>query len=291
MVFGEDRRQMRPEPEPPEPPEPPEHGPVQDVPLRVAAVAIGWTIALSVFAANILFPSRILSPIEHATRGLVETTWIVTGGSFLVVLAFARASGLRAQDLGLDQRACRRALLVIVATWALVQVTLVLVAGVAGEIDWGREWSLGTLFAQAFGNGLVEELVFRAMLLVAVYDALRRQGASERTALIASLVGSTIVFVLSHGPYVLATDMSVHEVSLFAVKLTAMGMVLGVLYMATKNLWLVAWVHALDNVRPDIIDVTMPIKPYGVVALVLMLVVTGVRSRSPSRHAGVHRYD
>lgn len=274
MVFGEDWQPMRPKSEPPE------QRPVHDVPLRLAAVAVGWTIALSFLAAEVLFPSRILSPIEHATRGLVETTWIVTGLSFLVVLAFARASGLRPHDLGLDRRAFRLGSLITVATWALVQATLVIVAVANGQSDWGKPWSLGSLFAQALGNGPVEELVFRAILLVAIFDRLRRRGVAGRTALFAALLGSTIVFVLSHAPYVVATDMLVHEASLFAIKLTAMGMVLGALYMTTKNLWLVAWVHALDNVRPDIVDVTMPIKPYGVVALVLVFVVTAVRSGS-----------
>lgn len=234
---------------------------------------VGWTFTVSIIAAELVYPSRVLWPIERATRGLIESTWIVTGLSFLVVLALARAAGLDLRDIGLDRRAFRRALVPTLVTWAIVQGVLIVVATVRGGIDWGRPWSLGALLAQAFGNGPEEELVFRAILLAAVFQALRQRGVGERGALAGALFGSTVVFVLAHAPYSIAVDLPPGELALFAVKLTAMGLVLGALYATTGNLWMAAWMHALDNVRPDVVDVATPVKPYGVTALVLILVL------------------
>lgn len=263
-------------------PVPTEQRPEHPVPFRLVVAALGWTIAVSIVAAELVYPSRVLWPIERATRGLIETTWIVSGLSLLVVLALVRAAGLGLRDVGLDRRAFRRALAPVLATWAIVQGALIVAAAARGGIDWGRPWSLGSLLAQAFGNAPEEELVFRAIVLVAVFQALRRRGVGEPGALAGALLGSTAIFVLAHAPYSIGVGLPADEVGVYAVKLAAMGLVLGALYATTGNLWLAAWIHALDNVRPEVVDVALPVKPYGVIALAGVLLLAA-RARRRDR--------
>ncbi|MGX5773023.1 CPBP family intramembrane glutamic endopeptidase [Microbacterium trichothecenolyticum] len=86
---------------------------------------------------------------------------------------------------------------------------------------------------------VVEEFVFRGVLLVALYTVLRRPFGKFAAGLAAALV-STALFVLMHG------ISSVGDVS-GVVSLSLLGMVCALLVLLTGRIWAAVLVHAVYN--------------------------------------------
>jgi membrane protease YdiL (CAAX protease family) len=100
-------------------------------------------------------------------------------------------------------------------------------------------------FAAAFGaytsqwafTAFWEELVFRGLILTSAVEGLRSRWLSDRGAVVAGVVASSLIFTLGHFPGTLET---------FGFRL-ALGLLLGAAYVWTDSLALPIGLHFLVN--------------------------------------------
>jgi membrane protease YdiL (CAAX protease family) len=201
-----------------------------------------------------LYQVGIIQSIEVASGGLVHRTLVLNVllliGAVLGVLFFY--GSLQAKDVGLMGRKLPVALVVGVITWVLVQI----IEGVASFIYSGiimiepeeALGSTGLLIGMLFGTALYEEVGFRGFLLVQFDIKLKDAFTNRYLQVAVALLISQMFFTLIHIPWKVMNDgwiMTVFFELVFSVFLN--GLIYGVLYLRTENLFFVMGVHALGN--------------------------------------------
>jgi len=135
-----------------------------------------------------------------------------------------------------------------------MQVVLVAVVLWNGEqLTWHSNWLqygftsvLGAFIAQLGGNALTEEVVFRGYFLSQFYGHFQRLG--WRRVLVFALLGSAGLFAVLHLPNrwfvkgIFGFDFLVDQAQLILA-----GVLLGIAYVATRNLMIVIGMHAFIN--------------------------------------------
>ncbi|MEM7202079.1 MAG: CPBP family intramembrane glutamic endopeptidase [Planctomycetota bacterium] len=236
--------------------------PPHSLPRRVAPAIVLAALLLQAALTSLinlwLFPAEVLNPIAQATKGLLMPTlvanWIllglVIGG---VVMGWGR---LRWRDLDLDH-GLRHALLISVAVWVIAQLLMLATGTTTVDPRWSQSpvAQAGNFLAQALGNALYEETLFRAFLIWQVAWWLSRRSSAERISsgqLSVAVIVSQVVFALQHipnrimkGAYSSVADVLQDQTQLFLA-----GVVFAILYVRTRNLWLCVFLHALVN-RPS----------------------------------------
>jgi membrane protease YdiL (CAAX protease family) len=189
--------------------------------------------------------------VAAATGGWLNPTLLTNAAVLLAVVgAIVGLGRLRLRDLGLAREGLVPGMAGAVALWAAWQGSL-LVSGLVetGSIGIGPRWTnfdapvaIGMLAAMVF-VGLNEEVWFRGFLLVQVQQrmvtGLRvRAGLGFAVALVATsiLFGAVHLWGSSDGSPVRA--LAFHGVN---------GILFGMLYLLSGNLWFVAAVHGLGN--------------------------------------------
>ena len=154
-------------------------------------------------------------------------------------------------SLGWRRRDLAPALLVLVAAWLLREAAAgwahggpVPPAAAVAEGRWGH--LLGPLLAQLAGTALMEETLYRAFLwpqlrlrLVAVLPA--------RSASVLALIASQAIFALMHIPIRIYQGAALADLGGMLAMLFASGIVLALVYAATRNLFIAVAIHALAN--------------------------------------------
>lgn len=243
----------------------------------------GWVVVSNV-GVNWLFGDP--TPVEEGLWKLPSAA-VQLG----ITVAVLRYEGVDVRELGLAKRLVRPAL---VATGVVVVVVNVAVVGLAlaagttlsvGVMEYyltppldysvgGLAVSVATLYLL---TGPVEELAFRGYLQNKV--ATQVTVGSVLVQQTVGIVTAALSFAALHVPvYLLVRGASVGSLVGTLLLLTATGVTYGAVYAATRNLYLVVFLHGIGNLWPLVVDPGATLWPnYGVILVVYVLLVVAYR--------------
>lgn len=252
----------------------------------------GWWPAVALvlaFAGWVLISITVSDWLFGDLSVTEEGVWKIPSGLIQIGIAVAILQYERVgyQELGLSPRLIRPTL---VATGVVILVANVAAAGlgvVAGtDISFGlmeyyltpptdysiREVAI-TGVAMYLFTGPVEELAFRGYLQNKVISQVTVGSATAQTTI--GILTAALSFALLHIPvYLFVREVSTGALIGTLVILTATGIIFGIIYAATRNLYLVIFLHAIGNLWPLIVDPGPGIWPnYGVLLILYVLLI------------------
>lgn len=246
-------------------------GPVRADPGVIVFIVVA-EIALTIGFVSPWFPMASLVALERASGGWLSVTLLVSSGfgGFGVWLAW-RFARQRLVDLGWIARDLAPALVVLVATWLVLQAVAVLAAEgpvVAAPPVVAQRWGLvfGPLLAQLFGTALMEETLYRAFLWRQLELAFGSSMPPLR-ARIGALLVSQAIFAVMHIPIRIYQGAALQELGGMLLMLLASGLVLAAVYAATRNLFVAVAIHALANAPTLVVAAAGP--PPSVILLAI----------------------
>lgn len=232
----------------------------------IATTAASWT-QITVFlvitgALLVLVPLARQTPLGAPLRGpawwenlnLFTLLVAVTVGGILLLWCRFRLS-----DLGLRRDKLAQGILVFVIFWGVLQIWPFVASG-SGELatTWTDPGVLATLrwtVVMFLATALWEEIAFRGFLLPQIY--LKLPG-KHVVRVIAALLLSQFIFAISHVPsHILINNLSAGEVVQTTLLQGLAGLMLGLLYLRTRNLWIVIGIHGLANAPTPLIGGAM----------------------------------
>lgn len=237
----------------------------------------GWAL-ISVAVSNWLFgdPSTIEEGMWAIPSGIVQI------GIAVAILRYERVSY---QELGLAPWLVRPAL---AATAVVILVANVAVAGLgiaAGTnvsfglmeyyltppIDFSVAGVAITAIAMYLFTGPVEELAFRGYLQNKVVSQVNMGSPTAQTTI--GILTAALSFALLHIPaYLIVRGQALEAVIGTLVLLTATGVIFGAIYAATRNLYLVMFLHSIGNLWPLVVDPGAGIWPnWGIILVMYVL--------------------
>jgi hypothetical protein len=242
----------------------------------IASLWLSWCV---------IFESGAIGEVRRATGGWVTGNLVAGVATTAGVLAIVCGAGrLRLADVGVRGGDVARAVAVAAAIWLVAQPAHALASLIAGDeiaaaswqgLGWGRYRGPDVL-AHAIGVTPGEELAFRGVLLV---QAALLVPGGPRARWLAAIAISQTLFGLWHIPARL--DVGLGGLDLVAnLAATAAGGVAGAIaYLRTRNLALVALLHALWNTPAPL--VASPVHP-SIVAVGLGAIVVAAWPRRRS---------
>jgi membrane protease YdiL (CAAX protease family) len=251
-----------------------------------------WVMISNVFANAVLGsdPSIILQELWHIPSGVVQAA---------IVLLVLRYEGVSLRELGLSRRKFVSAIVAIAGF--LVALNLV----IAGLIVLGGSqlsiglfeiytspplnWTASVLAASMVGQyvfvAVVEELALRGYLQNKLIALLDTDYSRLNTAL--GIVAAAVAFSLLHIPtQILLEGVSLSGMVGSLLMLAVTGITFGAIYAATRNLYLVIFLHGIGNLWPLIVDPGISTWPNWVVILVLYVLVVVVYRQWAARGTG-----
>lgn len=233
-----------------------------------------WSVVINL----VLFPGPFFNPLGRATGGLINATLQANLLGLVLFAVFVFALGkLRPADVGLERRKLRQALLITALLWAGMQIIALVIGGTAVDPLWNQRGAsvvLGNLIGQLFGNALVEELVYRGLLLPQLFLKFNISNRGLRIA--AAAAAMLALFVLSHIPNRIFMGYSLGEMLIDIPILLGYGLLFTIIYLVTDNLFVAVGVHALVNAPTLITALPFPAQLI-LIALVVVLLVVGKR--------------
>ncbi|MFW9868523.1 MAG: lysostaphin resistance A-like protein, partial [Candidatus Thorarchaeota archaeon] len=221
---------------------------------------------------------EIVQSIETVSGGLVHRTLVLNVPLLIgaIVLVLVVYGGLHANDLGLIGRKLPLAFVACLLTWILVQI-MEGVAGfvAAGSAQFDPRWNtespvlVGLLIGMLFGTALYEEVGFRGFLLVQFDVKMTDVTSNKYFRMALALVFSQALFTLVHIPWKVMNQgwtVTVFFDLIFSVFMN--GLIYGILYLRTENLFFVMGVHALGNAPTSLF-----VSSIGPSTLVLLLAI------------------
>ncbi|MFX1605049.1 MAG: lysostaphin resistance A-like protein [Promethearchaeota archaeon] len=199
----------------------------------------------------------LIESIEEVTLGLVHRTLILNVllllcASFGILIIYGKLEG---RDIGLEKRKLPIAVVVGVLTWILIQIINgVLSFGGTGSVNLNPQWNteslalIGLLIGMLFGTALYEEVGYRGFLLVQFRIKMKELVENKYLQVIIALLISQTLFTLLHIPWmVLQLGWTIAMLLELVFSVFMNGIIYGLLYLRTENLFFVMIVHALGN--------------------------------------------
>ncbi|ELZ42015.1 putative protease of the Abi (CAAX) family protein [Halorubrum saccharovorum DSM 1137] len=122
-------------------------------------------------------------------------------------------------------------------------------------------------------TGPVEELAFRGYLQNKIISKVTVGSATVQTTI--GILTAALAFALLHIPvYLIVRDVSTGTLIVTLVLLTATGIMYGAIYAATRNLYLVMFLHGIGNLWPLVVDPGTGVWPNYGVLLVMYVFLT-----------------
>lgn len=238
----------------------------------------------------LLYQMGIPQIIQDVSLGLIHRTLLLNAlllaGSVYFVLM--RYGGVRAQDMGLDSVKLPQAVKIGAIIWVVVQVIEALSSYVSkGSIGFDSSWgtgalaNIGLLIGMLFGTALYEETGFRGHLLTEFINRCNKTTKSKNYVIGLALLVSQLLFMLMHVPWMVMNQgwtTSIIPDLIFSVFLN--GVIYGLLYLRTRNLFFVMIIHALGNAPTSLIEPT--IAPSGLIILLGIICAVAWRFIEPS---------
>lgn len=243
--------------------------------IALVLALAGWVL-VSVTVSGWLFGD--LSVAE-------EGVWTIPSGVVQIAIAVVvlRYERVGYRELGSSPQLVRPAL---VATVAAAGLGLAAGTGVsfglmayylAPPVDYSVPGVAITAVGMYLFTGPVEELAFRGYLQNKVVSQVIMGSATVRTTI--GILTAALSFALLHIPaYLFTRGVPTGALIGTLVLLTATGVIYGVIYAATRNLYLVMSLHAIGNLWPLVVDPGPGVWPkYGVLlVLSVLLIVSAV---------------
>lgn len=201
--------------------------------------------------------SDALDHVQASSDGLLRTglLWGLASNTLLIAMLFG-LGGLRPPHLGLDAREFRRWVATLVIAWCAIQLSIVLVAAVAGlALAAPTAAALGNLIAQVFMTGVFEEVLDRGVLLPQFVHWLRA-ATGKTTALVGGVICSSVVFAAQHLPRDISERANAFEIAGSMGALFVFGAIYALLYLRSGSLLTLAAFHALGNAPTIFLDLT-----------------------------------
>jgi hypothetical protein len=222
---------------------------------------VGWTTLIlflitSTGVSVLLLAVRRVGPLGRLLAGPAWRENLLFFALLLLVVVGGVIFGigqLRPSDVGAERSKLREGAITLATVWVIMQFVTALGAVVGGEpIVVARTWSnpgvSGTLIWAAvmfLGTAAYEEIAFRGFLYPQLY--LKVPG-SPRTRFWVALLSSQLVFALGHAPaHLVIRHLSGALLMRMLVLQWFAGIMLLLLYLRTRNLWIVMGIHGLAD--------------------------------------------
>ena len=205
-------------------------------------------VVLCVLSALCLFALEQVSNIPNQV--LKYLPWFLVMG-----LLWSSIGNLRCRDFGLLPSKILPALYWTMSIWIIAQLCVVIVHGVSFSVvgTWHDEPSKPIeyfFFAQLFGNSLIEELMFRAFLIVQLLLLFQRwKGWAKRKSLIIAIIVASFIFAVMHvlGDYYSGDPLLM--VALNNIPRFFLGAIFAGIFLLSNNLLIAVGIHALVNLQ------------------------------------------
>lgn len=229
------------------------------------------TIALFIIASFtilllyiVLYKTGIVQAVQDITRGLIHQTLLLNvaeliGAVYGVLFLYGK---MKAGDLGLKFEKLPIAVTAGAVIWIAIQVIEAVIGysrygSITIEPSWGTQGTelIGLLIGMFFGTALFEEIGFRGFLLFQFKTKLGKKMANSVVLIGLSLILSQVFFALLHVPWKVMNQGWTTTVVLDIVFSAFMnGIIYGLLYLRTMNLFFVMIIHTLGNAPTSLIE-------------------------------------
>jgi membrane protease YdiL (CAAX protease family) len=237
--------------------------------LALVVVVLAADITLT---WELLIEGGVLDGIARATGGLVQPPLVAMGKTALLLAPIVFGLGrLRPRELGLVAARVAPGAAATLTVWAGVQVVLFAGALIAGRIE-ATPVLAGSVVAQLLGTALIEEAIFRGLL----FGQLRVRWDAAPAAAVSSLA-----FALWHVPQHLWLGYRGLELVGAQAVVLAGGVLACLLYLGTRNLFVVVGLHALFN-EPAAL-VASPVHPQVALGGVIAVAAAAIAIRRRNR--------
>lgn len=225
------------------------------------------SIFVVIFIYIILYHIGVIPSIEAITLG------IINGSLILGVLLFVTSiygvlmlyGGMKSEDMGLKASD----LLIAVSTGIIIWIVVQVIEGIFGFLNNGTieidpSWTtqspalIGLLIAMLLGIALFEETGFRGFLLIQFKIKLKKSDKNVNLRVLLALVVSQAFFTLIHIPWKVYSQ--VEPISIFSDLVFSVfvnGLIYGLLYLRTRNLFYVMIIHGLGNAPTSLLRATI----------------------------------
>ncbi|KHL92766.1 hypothetical protein QW71_27360 [Paenibacillus sp. IHB B 3415] len=228
---------------------------------RISAWFIVGLIILEIIFAmtvNLLFFEKgTFDGINRLTHGWINATLCagLLGLMVIVVIYLWAMLRIPLRDLGLRREKLLAGCLWTFVFWLAVNAMSACINLIAGTaLTWNQDLAnfpnlfLGALLGQLFGNALLEEIIFRGFFFVQIHHRLSGSGKPSSRIVKAMLISQT-VFALMHIPNRIYGGLHGMEFVYDFIQLVILGMLFALLYVLTRNLFIVVGIHSLLNVN------------------------------------------
>ncbi len=226
-----------------------------------------------------IYLAGIIQSIEEVSGGLVHRTLILN--SLLLVTAvygiLILYGKLQGRDIGLIVKKLPIAITIGLMTWILVQIIEGILGYVeVGSIELNQQWNteslalIGLFIGMFFGTALYEEVGYRGFFLIQFSMKMQRVVENRYLQIIIALVVSQALFTILHIPWKVMNQgwtIIVLQELLFSVFVN--GVIYGLLYLRTENLFFVMIVHALGNAPTSLVSPV--IEPSNILLLIAII--------------------
>ncbi|MFW9974510.1 MAG: lysostaphin resistance A-like protein [Candidatus Thorarchaeota archaeon] len=221
----------------------------------------------------------IIQLIEDLSWGLIHRT-LILNSLLLVTTVFGILilyGKLQGRDVGLVVKRLPIAIAIGLVTWILVQIIEGIMGYVGmGSIELNQQWNteglalIGLLIGMLFGTALYEEVGYRGFFLIQFSMRMKRVVENKYLQVIIALIISQALFTILHIPWKVMNQgwtIIVLQELLFSVFMN--GVIYGLLYLRTGNLFFVMIVHALGNAPTSLVNPV--IEPSNILLLIAII--------------------
>lgn len=257
---------------------------VKEVEWRgIVAAAAAWIFA--VFVVNAVAVRGVvgeaLRGLHAVTGGLVEPTLVGSAAVLFIFMITVVAIGRTPlASIGWAPQDAVRSLLPVIGFWLLMQGTLTLIAVASGSPltlhpswrDVGAGALIGGVLAQVLGNALAEETAFRGFFFTQFL--LKTQALRPAASFGVAALASALLFAASHIPNrVFVKGLPMESLVVDQAQLIFAGVVFALVFMATRNVFTTAGLHAFANDPAPLVATTEEVVQVTYLALLFAMVL------------------
>ena len=242
---------------------------IKKLDYRIIVILMIYNI-LNSLLANYLFTTNLLNPITNEIiNGTLVVNLIGLAGSLFIIFIIGKHN---LASIWFSKQKLKIAALLILVIWIISQILIIVFSYYKnGEIIFIQNFNVitGNIIAQLFGSSLLEEIIFRGILLIQLY-LIFIANKSHKSTIIYSLATSAIIFVLFHIPnrvLIYTPD----NLILDTISLIFGSTLLGIIFFKTKNLPFVVGFHSLINDPSSIIVTSFPVQ---LIIFILVIIIT-----------------
>ncbi len=245
--------------------------------------------SLLIFIIFVIYQYDLLTFIQIQTFHLIQLTLLMSLLLFFLVvwLAIIKIGKLSVRELGLKKEQLKGGILFYLVLYLLLNLVLLLINLISFGSPYyypywterGLIYSIGALFAQIFGNVLVEEVYYRGYLLNQItgkfYNKNTGNNKAEFKSIFKGVVLSSTMFAFLHIPIRIFTGVLGLNLVLNILLLIGIGVIIGLIYVFSTNLFFAMAVHVISNISFVLFAPVgyLPFLSYGLSFLIIFCLI------------------